>query len=320
MSYLGTVDMNDADIKHYSLTSSTLTVIPIGWVPDSEQSLRVTINGVVQQGDTFSYSGSNLTLGGPLVVTDTLEVVGIQSVGNMITPADNSVTTTKLADDAVTTAKILDDNVTLAKMADGTQGDTLYYGAAGAPTLLAKPGTPAGEVLTFATSATAPSWVAAGGGLSDFSQWRLTTSFISYQNPITTNLELVDTYGGGGYGSVMTESSGEFTFPSTGWWYIGFGCDWITTGSETGCTGYITTTPDDSTWSNAAWRDEGVGSGGTQGSNYVDFIFQVASTTLSKVRFGVFIAGAVAVREAVTTIGSTSENRTSMTFIKLGDL
>ena len=61
---------------------------------------------------------------------------------------------------AVTGGQIADDAVTLAKMADGTQGDTLYYGAAGAPTLLAKPGTPADEVLTFATGATAPSWVA----------------------------------------------------------------------------------------------------------------------------------------------------------------
>jgi hypothetical protein len=65
---------------------------------------------------------------------------------------------------AVTGGQIADDAVTLAKMADGTQGDTLYYGAAGAPTLLAKPGTPADEVLTFATGATAPSWVAAAGG------------------------------------------------------------------------------------------------------------------------------------------------------------
>ena len=65
---------------------------------------------------------------------------------------------------AVTGGQIADDAVTLAKMADGTQGDTLYYGVAGAPTLLAKPGTPADEVLTFATGASAPSWVAAGGG------------------------------------------------------------------------------------------------------------------------------------------------------------
>ena len=32
-------------------------------------------------------------------------------------------------------------------------------------TKLAKPGTPAGEVLTFAASATAPSWVAASAGV-----------------------------------------------------------------------------------------------------------------------------------------------------------
>tara|TARA_R100000808_G_scaffold6292_1_gene18847 strand:- start:1626 stop:2072 length:447 start_codon:yes stop_codon:yes gene_type:complete len=92
MAYLGKVDMNDANIKHYSLTGSTLTTVDIGWVPPSEQSLRVTINGVVQQGDTFSYSGSNLTLGGPLVATDTLEVVGIESVGRILVPADDSVT------------------------------------------------------------------------------------------------------------------------------------------------------------------------------------------------------------------------------------
>ena len=92
MSYIGKVDMNDANIKHYSLTGSTLTTVDIGWVPPSEQSLRVTINGVVQQGDTFSYSGSNLTLGGPLVATDTLEVVGIESVGRILVPADDSVT------------------------------------------------------------------------------------------------------------------------------------------------------------------------------------------------------------------------------------
>ena len=95
MSYIGKVDMNDADIKHYSLTGSTLTTVNIGWVPPSEQSLRVTINGVVQQGDTFSLSGSNLTLGGPLVATDDLEVVGIQSVGNIITVEDNSITSPK---------------------------------------------------------------------------------------------------------------------------------------------------------------------------------------------------------------------------------
>ena len=151
MAYLGKVDMNDANIKHYSLTGSTATTVDIGWVPPSEQSLRVTINGVVQQGGTFSLSGSNLTLGGALVATDDLEVVGIQSVGNLITPADNSVSTAKLADDAVT----------LAKMADGTQGGIIHYGAAGAPVELAA-GTD-GYFLKTQGAGANPVWASAGG-------------------------------------------------------------------------------------------------------------------------------------------------------------
>ena len=43
-------------------------------------------------------------------------------------------------------------------------GDIYYRNASGIFTRLAKPGTPAGEVLTFAASATIPSWAAAAGG------------------------------------------------------------------------------------------------------------------------------------------------------------
>ena len=150
MSYLGKVDMNDANIEHYSLTGSTLTTVNIGWTPASEQSLRVTINGVVQQGDTFSYSGANLTLGGPLIVTDTLEVVGIQSVGNIITPADNSVTTAKLADDAVT----------LAKMAGLARGKIIVGDASGDPSAL----TVGASTQVLTSDGTDASWAAAAGG------------------------------------------------------------------------------------------------------------------------------------------------------------
>ena len=55
---------------------------------------------------------------------------------------------------------IADNAVTLAKMEHGTAGDILYYDASGVPTRLNKPGSPAGEVLTYASSATIPSWTA----------------------------------------------------------------------------------------------------------------------------------------------------------------
>jgi len=101
---------------------------------------------------------------------------------------------------AVTGGQIADDAVTLAKMADGTQGDTLYYGAAGAPTLLAKPGTPADEVLTFATGATAPSWVAAASaGFHAISTPATGTG--SWTKPAGVTKIIVEVQAGGGGGS-----------------------------------------------------------------------------------------------------------------------
>ena len=59
---------------------------------------------------------------------------------------------------------------------------------------------------------------AVAGGLTYFSQWRLNTNFSNDQDPITANLEEVDApVGFGKKGSSMTQSSGGFTFPDTGY-------------------------------------------------------------------------------------------------------
>ena len=58
------------------------------------------------------------------------------------------------------------------------------------------------------------------GGISDLSVWYLTTSFTGNANPVTNwsqwNLDGNVT----GFGSAMSESSGIFTFPSTGFWEV----------------------------------------------------------------------------------------------------
>ena len=172
MSYIGKVDMNDANIKHYSLTSSTLTTVDIGWVPPSEQSLRVTINGVVQQGGSFSLSGSNLTLGGPLVATDDLEVIGIQSVGNIITPADNSVTTTKLADDSVT----------LAKMAGLARGKIIVGDASGDPSAL----TVGASTQVLTSDGTDAAWAAPAAGETNTPAWHVGINSLTQAIPDAT--------------------------------------------------------------------------------------------------------------------------------------
>jgi hypothetical protein len=197
MSYLGKVDMNDANIKHYSLTGSTLTTVNIGWVPASEQSLCVTINGVVQQGDTFSYSGANLTLGGPLVVTDTLEVVGIQSVGNIITPADNSVTTAKLADDAVT----------LAKMSGGTDGNLITYDASGNPAYVATGS--ATNILTSNGAGTAPTFQAAAALPDATPRW---LTYVGTNQSLSSNTNTTFQYDTERYDSDSAFNTGTYTF------------------------------------------------------------------------------------------------------------
>ena len=53
------------------------------------------------------------------------------------------------------------------------------------------------------------------GGITEADQWRLTAN-TSVPGDITTNWERVDTDGFGYLGTGMTESSGIFSFPSTG--------------------------------------------------------------------------------------------------------
>ena len=98
----------------------------------------------------------------------------------------DSVTSAKIADDAidsehyvngsidtahignlqVTGALIAANTITGDKIALGSDaaGDIMYYNGTDY-VRLAKRGTPAGEALTLATSATAPSWVAASAGV-----------------------------------------------------------------------------------------------------------------------------------------------------------
>tara|TARA_R110000824_G_C15006208_1_gene656790 strand:- start:6 stop:506 length:501 start_codon:yes stop_codon:yes gene_type:complete len=79
---------------------------------------------------------------------------------------DASIDTIHLGNLQVTGAKIAANTITGDKIALGSDaaGDIMYYNGTDY-IRLAKPGTPAGEALTFATSATAPSWVAASAGV-----------------------------------------------------------------------------------------------------------------------------------------------------------
>jgi len=230
------------------------------------------------------------------------------------------VGTTLSVGDSGDTLALAVDAVTGLKVGSDAAGDILYYDGTDY-TRREKPGTPADEVLTFATGASAPTWVAAAaGGLTAASQWRLSANFTNDSDPITSNLEEADApLGFGVLGSSMTELSGIFTFPSTGYWYITFQHNFHnntnTYERETHCKIYTTT--DDSTYALAA---EGVQSAGAnnpykvRGSALATYIFDVDDISDCKVKFGVLV-----ISTTTTTIGNTDELQTGMTFLRLAD-
>ena len=125
----------------------------------------------------------------------------------------------------------------MAIVLDGSSAaGVLNLGTNGTITNLAEGGLPDGKVTSAdlkSTSGTAgastfyrgdQTWGAPAGGLTEADIWRVTAHLSSSSGGLilTTNWERCDTSGFGKLGTGMTESSGVFTFPSTGIWEINF--------------------------------------------------------------------------------------------------
>jgi hypothetical protein len=117
----------------------------------------------------------------------------------------------------------------------------------------------------------------------------------------------------------MTESSGIFTFPSTGYWLINFSAVHYAANPEVAryARSRIETTTDNSTYASAAAdfshisNEEGSIS---YSSTHPRYIFDVVSTSLCKVRFYVSATNA-----AIATLGYSTEDWTGVMFTRLGD-
>ena len=155
------------------------------------------------------------------------------------------------------------------------------------------------------------------GGITAASQWRLTTNFsgVSSATPIASNWELSDTTGYGSLGSNMTESSGIFTFPSTGYWHIWAVINFYINGQSLYNSCAIMATVNNSSYANATDCYTSINTSGTgYASASGDFIFDVTNTSTHKVRLDTAIQN-----NGTTVQGSSIDLRTGMTFIRLGD-
>ena len=151
-------------------------------------------------------------------------------------------------------------------------------------------------------------------GITEADQWRLTTSFTGDASPIASNWERTDTSGWGNIGTGMTESSGIFTFPSTGVYYVAFNFYGSATTAQLYCTSSIEVTINDSSYAPASYADVQFYGGTSYASTMSQYFVDVTDVANVKVRFVID-----AVSTNTTTIGSSTNTGTGVTFIRLGD-
>ena len=103
--------------NNYTGNNST-TAFTLSIDPSVEQNTFVYIDGVYQQKNTYSTSGTTLTFSTAPPTGASVEVMSMTATNSIVgTVSDSAINTAKLADLSVTTAKIADDAVTAAKLA-----------------------------------------------------------------------------------------------------------------------------------------------------------------------------------------------------------
>ena len=115
------------DVQYF--TTSATASYTLDHAVANELDIRLVINNVIQEpgsGKAYTAAGTTLTLTSATAGTDTMYAVYIGKAVQTVNPGANSVGPTALQDNSVTNAKL----------ADATQGDVIYYAAAGAPAQL----------------------------------------------------------------------------------------------------------------------------------------------------------------------------------------
>jgi hypothetical protein len=185
-------------------------------------------------------------------------------------------------------------------------GTTLTLGASGDTITI-----PSGATIT--NSGTASGF----GGITEADQWRLNTlqNNSGTNAVLSSNWERNDSTGFGYMGTGMSQSSGVFTFPSTGFYLILWEAKFRLVDGDVAET-FIEITTNNSSYSEVAIAASVNNTGSdTDGYNATaHYIVDVTDTSNVKVRFK---TGSMANNSYV--IGQSGYNQTSATFIRLGD-
>ena len=180
--------------------------------------------------------------------------------------------------------------------------------------------------VSVASSVTASTFFGSGANLTGISagitmadQWRLNTGGTLTSDgttQFTANWERGDTNSQGYIGSAMTESSGIFTFPSTGIYWIHSQMSFKrNSGDNRFAQLQLNVTTDNGTYTNASSGFAIFPSAYNTTNAIANFIFDVTNTSTHKVKFSAYTY-----RSSVLFLAnSTAYEGNSFIFLKLGD-
>ena len=274
-------------------STSATTSYTLNHAVTNENEIALFVNNVRQQpgsGKAYTATGTALTLSAATASTDTMYCVFLGRALQTVTPATNSITAAMVSNDLIS-----------GKTALGAEpADTDEFLVSDAGTL---------KRVDY-------SYIK-GGGITEIDQWRITTDYALSSGAtgyLTSNWERNDTSGFSKLGTGMSESSGVFTFPSTGFYEITFHANVNQYGDEELKMDISVTT------NNSSYAQMSLGyigdadSSNNDGETTMTAIIDVTDVSNVKVKFG-FTGGG----SDQSIKGNSSYNETYATFKRLAD-
>ena len=153
------------------------------------------------------------------------------------------------------------------------------------------------------------------GGITEFDMHRLTSSITADTDPITSNIERVDDATFSKIGTGVSQSSGVWSFPSTGLWQVGFSGQAYPAANDNITLSIYATANNGTAWDQVAQSNFGNGSSRTQGRHTNFSLVNCTDTSNVKVKF---TAGSFASSTSELN-GNTDMNFTCLFFMRVGD-
>ena len=267
----------------------TMQVSSTNVEPETAFHMLVSLNGVLQKpGSSFTISGSTITFASNLATGDVIDfILLLGDVLNIGTPSDDTVTASTVNNDIISGQTAL----------TSAPADTDEFLVSDAGTI---------KRIDYS--------LIKGGGITVADQFRVTSNITSNADPVSSNIERIDTSGQGGITDLqMSVSSGVFTFPATGIYLVmaNSGNINIVSGGDSVSLG-INVTTDNSSFTGVASANDG--SAGSSASMSIQSLIDVTDVSNVKCSFSVGSIASGTVFEC-----STTSNGLTFTFIRLAD-